>query len=118
MLEAIWEVVNSPLVIAGFAAVVVWLLNKLYSAKPTWEKFEGTIIAAVKAAEKAVPDDSESSAAQKLDAALKYVLSVYEEVEGKRADAATTAELTEAIQVTHAELETAGTLGSATEETE
>ena len=96
--------------IALAAGVFLWLLNRLYAAKPTWQRFEGSIIAAVKFAEQEIPDSSANKSLARLDAALKYVLKVYEEATGKAASAAVEAELKEGIQITHARLEAEGTL--------
>ena len=101
---------NSPAVIALLAGGLLWLLNRLYAAKPAWQAFEGTIIAAVKWAEKEIPDDTPNKAMSRLDAALNYVLKVYEEARGKPADAQTKQELREGIQIVHAELEASGNL--------
>ena len=109
-LETVWGVLNSPAAIAAVAAVVLWLLNRLYAARPAWRKYEGSIIAAIKYAEKAIPDDAESKALQRLDAALKYVLAVHRETESRGATAKEVAELREGIQIKHAELEAAGNL--------
>ena len=110
MLQVVWDVVNSPAVIALMAGGLLWLLNRLYAAKPAWQAFEGTIIAAVKWAEKEIPDDTPNKAFNRLNAALNYVLKVYEEARGKPADAQTKNELREGIQIVHAELEASGNL--------
>ena len=110
VLAMVWAAVNSPLGIAVVAAVALWALNRLYAARPEWAKYEGAIISAVKFAEKQIPDDVENKGLARLDAALKYVVGVYEEIEGKRPSAATTAALKEGIQITHADLEAAGAL--------
>jgi len=109
-LQVAWDVVNSPAVIALMAGGLLWLLNRLYVAKPAWQAFEGTIIAAVKWAEKEIPDDTPNKAFNRLNAALNYVLKVYEEARGKPADAETKNELREGIQIIHAELEASGNL--------
>jgi len=109
-LQVAWDVVNSPAVIALMAGGLLWLLNRLYAAKPAWQAFEGTIIAAVKWAEKEIPDDTPNKAFNRLNAALNYVLKVYEEARGKPADAETKNELREGIQIIHAELEACGNL--------
>ena len=109
-LQVAWDVVNSPAVIALMAGGLLWLLNRLYAAKPAWQAFEGTIIAAVKWAEKEIPDDTPNKAMSRLDAALSYVLKVYEEARGKPADSQTKQELREGIQIVHAELEASGNL--------
>ena len=109
-LQVAWDVVNSPAVIALMAGGLLWLLNRLYAVKPAWQAFEGTIIAAVKWAEKEIPDDTPNKAFNRLNAALNYVLKVYEEARGKPADAQTKNELREGIQIVHAELEASGNL--------
>ncbi|MBN2583067.1 MAG: hypothetical protein JXL80_08360 [Planctomycetes bacterium] len=108
--QVIWNVLNSPAVIAVLAGGLLIVLNRLYAAKPTWQAFEGTIIAAVKWAEKEIPDDTPNKAFNRLNAALNYVLKVYQEARGKPADAKTQAELREGIQIVHAELEASGNL--------
>ena len=110
IMEIVWKVLNSPAVIALLAGGLLWLLNKLYAAKPAWQAFEGTIIAAVKWAEKEIPDDTPNKALNRLNAALNYVVKVYEEARGKPADAKVQAELREGIQIVHAELEASGNL--------
>ena len=55
-------------------------------------------------------DDTPNKALSRLDAALNYVLKVYEETRGVSADAKTKAELREGIQIVHAELEASGVL--------
>jgi len=108
--QIIWKVLNSPAVIAVLAAALLWALNRIYAARPAWQAFEGTIIAAVKLVEKEIPDNAPNKALRRLDAALDYVLKVYEEARGKPADAKTKAELREGIQIVHAELEASGVL--------
>jgi hypothetical protein len=109
-LQVAWDVLNSPAVIAIIAAGLLWLLNKLYAAKPAWQAFEGTIIAAVKWAEKEIPDDSPNKAFNRMNTALNYVLNVYKEARGKPAGAQMRQELREGIQIVHAELEASGNL--------
>ena len=113
ILEIVWKVLNSPAVIAVLVGGLLWLLNKLYAAKPAWQALEGTIIAAVKWAEKEIPDDTPNKALSRLNAALNYVVKVYEEARGKPVDAQTKAELCEGIQIVHAELEASGNLDKA-----
>ncbi|MHC1597880.1 MAG: hypothetical protein ACXQT3_06165 [Methermicoccaceae archaeon] len=108
--ETIWIALNSPAGIAAMAGFLLWLLNKLYSVKPGWKEFEGTIIAAIKFAERQIPDDTANKSFKRLDTALRYVLKVYEEVQGRKPTKREVAELREGIQVKHSELEAAGTL--------
>jgi len=106
--EGLWQVLNSPAAITAVAAVALWLLNRLYAKKPLWQQFEGTIISAVKFAEKEIPPDTPNKALARLDIALGYVLSVFENVQGRRAVPEEQNELKEAIQAEHAALEATG----------
>lgn len=76
----IWAVANSPLGITIISAVVIFLLGKVFTAKPEWEKtfiqYRGLFFDAVRAAEKAIPDTTENKSAAKADAALKYLLKI------------------------------------------
>jgi hypothetical protein len=117
VLQVAWDVLNSPAVITLMAGGLLWLLNRLYAAKPAWQAFEGTIIAAVKWAEKEIPDDTPNKAFNRLNAALNYVLKVYEEARGAPANDQTKSELREGIQIVHAELEASGNLAAPAEVT-
>ena len=112
ILETVWSVMNSPAIIALLAGGLLWLLNKFYAAKPAWQPMEGTIIAAVKWAEKEIPDDTPNKALVRLNAALGYVVKVYEQARGPATEQVK-AELREGIQIVHAELEAAGNLDKA-----
>ena len=110
VIQVAWDVLNSPAAIALAAAGLIWLLNRLYAAKPAWQAFEGTIIGAVKWAEKEIPDDTPNKAFNRLNAALNYVLKVYEQSRGRPADEQTKQSLREGIQIVHAQLEASGNL--------
>lgn len=106
----VWTALNTPLGITVAAGVFLWLLNRLYTAKPSWSKYEGAIISGIKFAEKQVPDGTPSKGLARLDSALKYVLKVHEEASGKRASAKVVADIKEGIQITHDKLQAGGTL--------
>jgi len=110
MWESVWTFVNSPAAIVAFAGVCLWLLNRLYSKKPLWQQFEGTIIEAVRFAEKAVPDDAENKAVRRLDQALQYVLKIYEGMKSRPATDVEVDEIKEGIRLIHNELDTDGVL--------
>ncbi|MBN2585008.1 MAG: hypothetical protein JXL80_18245 [Planctomycetes bacterium] len=110
VLSLVWSVVNSPVGIAAVAGLVLYILNRVYAAKPALQQYEGAIISAVKLAEKEIPDDTPNKGLARLNCALQYVLKVYQETEGKRASQKVAAELKDGIQVAHAELEAAGNL--------
>ena len=110
ILQNVWELLNSPVGIAAIAGILLWLLNRLYASKPTWQKYEGAIISAIKYAEKQIPDDADNKSLARLDAALRYVLKVYQEVNNKTATAKEVAELKDGISIVHNELVAEGTL--------
>jgi hypothetical protein len=108
--ETIFTALNSPIIIAALAGLLLWSLNKLYASRPGWARYEGSIISAIKFAEQKIPDTVESKGLRRLDAALKYVTQVYEEANGRRASNKVVADLKEGIQLTHNKLEAEGTL--------
>lgn len=110
LLSGLWAVVNSPAGITLLATVLLWLLGRLYTARPLWQQYEGEIISAVKWAEKEIPDETPNAGLARLDVALKLVVAVYEKARGRTATAAEVANLRNGIQLTHAELEAAGNL--------
>ena len=110
ILGVVWTVLNSPMGITAVEGIVLYLLNRLYAAKPAWAEYEGAIISAVRFAEKEIPDDASNKGMARLDQALKYVLATFEQVNGRRATDKETAALKDGIQVIHNELDTEGVL--------
>jgi hypothetical protein len=104
-MEMVLEVLNSPAVSVAIASLVVYLLNRLYAKKPAWKKYEGTVISAIKYAEKAIPDGTTNKSAARLDTALKYALNVIEIREKRVLTDIEKAEIVEGIQVTHDRME-------------
>ena len=82
--ELIWNIVNSPIgyTIGGF--IILFIINKVFAAKPGWAKYEGPIISAIKWAEKAIDDETENAGMEKADKALKYFIKSYTEARGKK----------------------------------
>jgi hypothetical protein len=115
LVTMLWDVINSPAVITAVAGGVAIILTRLFIAKPAWAAYEGTMIAAIKYAEKAIPDDVENKALRRLDTALQYVLKVFAEREKRIATPTEVAGLKESIQVVHADLEATGTLSGVAE---
>jgi len=118
-MNLLWQLLNTPAGVTVLATIALWLLNRIYQAKPAWRQFEGTIIAAIKHAEKVIPDDSDNASVERLNNALQYVITVYGEMKGRPPSPKISAQLREAIQVKHAELEASGALttGEAHDET-
>ena len=109
-MEKFLEVLNSPIGITAVAGVILFGLNKLYAKNPKWRKYEGSLIAAVKYAEKAIDDKTENKGLRRLDAALDYAIKVLETTEKKRVSKKVIADLKEGIQLTHHKLEETGSL--------
>ena len=105
MKDQLWVLVNSPVFITLVASGVVVLLNKIYDRRPSWQKYQGTIIAAVRYAEKAIPDDAENKSIQRLDAALKYVLAIVEARENRVTTREERTAIEEGIQIIHDQVE-------------
>ena len=110
VLTVIWDGLNTPAGLAIVGGIIAWLLVRLYERKPDWKNYEGTIIAAIKHAEKAIPDDTENKSLCRLNCALQYAIKVYEHVNKTTISNTMSASLREGIQIKHAELEVDGNL--------
>ena len=105
LLKTIWEMLNSPLGITVVVSIVAWVLNKIYAKKPTWKKYSGTIISAIKYAEKIISDDTLNPSMRKLDIALKYAIQIIEHAEKRSLSDKELNELKDAISLIHNDIE-------------
>jgi len=105
ILAAIWVFINSPAGITLMATLALAALNLIAQKKPTWAKYEGHIVHAVKTAEKAIPNDTPNAALARLDMALQYVIKVYENANGRAPSDKVVHELKEGINLVHRDLE-------------
>ena len=111
ILNMLWVFLNSPAGLMVLGALLTWIAAKVYAAKPEWKKFEGDIISAVKAAERAIPDGLENKGMLRLDAALQLVIRAWEkEHSGKSPSAAVEKSLKQGVQIVHEQLEKDGVL--------
>jgi len=95
--------------IAG--AFVTYIVKWLASTQgKDFKKYEGYAITAVKAAEKAIPDDTPQKGAKKLDFALQVFLKKYQAATGVVPDAAVMAKIEDWLAVIHNVIEETGTL--------
>ena len=106
----IWAALNSPVGVTTVASIALWALNKLYAARPEWQKYEGAIIRAIQWAEREIPDNVEHKHLKRADRALKYVLQAYERINGRRAGERMKEQLIQGIEVVRTDLEAAGVL--------
>jgi len=85
--ELAWKFLNSSLGITLVVSVVTFVMGKIFTAKPAWKKLViehgPSVLAAIKFAEKKIPDDSENKALARLDEALKYFMSIEPKISAK-----------------------------------
>jgi len=105
VLEAIWTFLNSGVGITLVAGGLVWIFHKIYSKRPTWQEFEGSIIAAVRYGERAIPDNTPNKSKRRLDEALKFVIKVYTKAKSRPPTTEEVRSLVEGIEIIHEEME-------------
>ncbi len=82
-----------------------WLTSRYNPFVEKWRKYEGSIITAIRLAEKQIPDDTPNAGLARLDAALDFVLKAYAQANnGKYPNDKLLHELKEGIQIKHNEL--------------
>ena len=111
-IETIWNLMNTPIGLSVCGFILIFCLNKLFSAKPGWAKYEGFMISAVKQAEKWIPNDTENQALSKADKALEYFINAYEKGKGKSPSIKMKKEVMLGMSIVHDKLEQSGTLKS------
>lgn len=114
VLNAIWTFLNSPIGLTIAGALLLMVLGWIARKKPQWQQYEGRIIEAIKWAEKAIPDDTPNKGAQRLDAALGYVVRLYVRARGTEPPKALIHSIREGIPIVHAQLEAGGNLEPST----
>ena len=111
-MQTIWTLINTPAGITLIASVLLYLLNRLYAAKPLWQQYEGTIVSAIRTAEKLVPDDTPNRGLAKFDKALQFVIEVFEARNKRQPTGLEKAILEEGINLKHNELSVEGALAA------
>ena len=115
LLEIVNDLFHSPigfsLLWVGLVTLFFWLASRFNPFQEKWKQYEGSIITAIRLAEREIPDDTPHKGLARLDAALKFVLKAYAEANhGKHPSADLTEQLKQAIQIKHDELERRGSL--------
>lgn len=115
LIQIIDHVFNS-----GLGLVIIWLLlmllffwlaSKFNPFQEKWRQWEGSIITAIKLAEKSIPNDTPDKGLAKLDAALRFVLQAYADANsGKAPPDQLVEQIKQAIQIKHDELDRRGAL--------
>jgi len=91
---------------AGVFGFFLFLASRINPFQEAWRRYEGTIITAIRLAEKQIPDGVSNAGLAKLDAALRFVLDAYAEANGGKAPSASLIEqIKQGIQIKHNELD-------------
>ena len=106
------SLLQTDAVIAVVAGAFVTYIIKWFASKQgtDYKKYEGYAITAIKAAEKAIPDDVPNKGAKKLDFALQVFLKKYEAATGVVPDKELMAKIEDWLAVIHNIIDEAGTL--------
>lgn len=105
MKETILGLLNSPIGYAIVGFIILFVINKIFDAKPQYAKYEGWIISAIKMAEKAIKDEVENAGLKKADQALQYFIKAYTDAKGKAPSRRLMNEVKNGIPVIHDKLE-------------
>jgi len=105
ILKLIITFLHTPLgwTVSGF--LILFVINKIFSAKPGWAKYEGWMISAVKFAEKAIPDDAENGGLAKANSALQYFIESYRKAKGKEPSKKLVEQVNLGLPIVHDKLE-------------
>jgi type II secretory pathway component PulK len=97
---------------AVIGAVLTWLFLKRKDGKwaKHFEQYEGYAIAAIRLAEKMIPDNTESKGLQKLDWALKEFIKRYTKATGVQVDAVMAGKIESWLSCIHNALDLDGAL--------
>lgn len=106
--SAVWALLNSEVGLMLMGSLLLLVARKVYTAKPLIEQYEGTLIEAVKWAEKNVTGPGRGE--QRLKAALQFVSRVFADYERRKPTKAEAEQIEERLIVTHADLEAKGNL--------
>lgn len=107
--------INSGLVYMLFTGLLFFFFFALFywlgQSQEKWKLFEGSIITAIKLAEKQIGSDTPNAGVAKLDAALHHVLKDYAEAHrGRKPSRGLVKQIRQGIQIKHNELDRWGGL--------
>ena len=112
MSDLLIKLLSTDAVIMIIIGIFVTYITKWLASKDSeaFKKYEGYAITAIKAAEKAIPDDIPNKGLNRLDFALKTFVSKYEMATGLTTKPVEVAKIEAWISAVHSELEGAGIL--------
>lgn len=105
-MSALYDVLMSGAVLSVIALIYSIFRSWIGQKAPAWALWEPVIIAAIRRAEEAIPDDTPNKSAQRFDYALQRVLLIIDPDKlTYDHDAAFRESISEGIRITHAALE-------------
>lgn len=113
MQQLILDYLSTPAVITAIAAAAVYLVAKLFTAKPAWKQFEGLMITAIKIAEKAIPEGTSNKSLARADFAMQEFIRQYESTYAWAPSTALRQAVKANLPLVHNMLEETGTLKKA-----
>jgi len=100
-MDNIIELLSQPAVITAIAGFFAWLVARVFASKPTWKKYEGLMISAVKMAEKIIPDTSTNKSIDRANAALQAFIAQYNQIYSAEPSAALLQEVKANLPLVH-----------------
>jgi hypothetical protein len=113
MSDLIIKLLSTDAAITLIAGLFVTYLVRFLAAKEAGEKFkkyEGYAITAIKAAEKAIPDETPNKGLNRLDFAMRMFLGKYEQATGVKASETEVSKIEAWIAQIHSVVEASGVL--------
>lgn len=105
IISFLWSPTGIGVVCAVIATVLAIVVKRVPRVGQLYETHKGTLFDAVKAAERAIPDDTQNTGLRRLDAALKYLVQAAPELAKAKPHV-----LSELVNKAHAEAEERGKL--------
>jgi hypothetical protein len=101
VLQSFASGIGSVLLLSAAAPIIAFLLKTLFLRSAAWRRYEGTIIALIRAAEKAIPDDVGNPGLSRLDFVFREVVQRMERDGAAPKTDAEAQDLRDAISVLH-----------------
>lgn len=109
ILSLFLQALGSSAGVTVLAAILAWILGKIFLAKPEWkviyDRYQPAFMAAVKYAEKVIPNEVNNAGMQRLDLALQKVIQIEAAL-----NSVPTSILTQVMNMVHAEAEAKGNI--------
>ena len=108
--QTVWTFVNSPGGLTLIASIIAFVMGRVYLAKPKWkvlmDQYRPKLMAAIKFAEKKIPDNAKNKSLARLNEAFLYAINL----DDKLLSVAKKADIKDALTALHSEAEKEGNL--------